>query len=448
MKLEKKILIGLIAGIAIGGLSRAPGMHWLQPALGAIEPLGTVFIRLITMVVVPLVIASVFVGVASLGDIRSLGRIGGKTLAYFVGTTLVAAVIGLVVASAARVGTGLSAVERDALVSRLGNQTAGANAAAQAATAPTLVQTLVNMVPQNPFASAAQGGADLLPLIIAVCIFGAAATVVSGEGRRAVLRFFEGVNEISMVVVAWLMRLAPAAVFVLIAAMVARSGIALLDQLLVFALVVVVALAMHTGLVLLPALRVGADVGVGRFFKSVGDAVLLAFSTASSNAALPVSMESARDRLGVPDDVVSFVLPAGASMNKNGSAAYKAVTAVFIAHLYGVPITTGTVVTIVLMSTMAAFAGAGVPGSSLVTTMIVLNGIGLGPRAAAGIALVAAVDRPIDMCRTAVNTISNLVGVAWLARSERRSMLDTFDAATIPGWPMNESEQAASYEVE
>jgi len=448
VKLERKILVGLVVGIAIGALSRAPGMHWLQPALVGIEPLGTVFIRLITMVVVPLVIASVFVGVASLGDIRSLGRIGGKTLAYFLGTTLAAALIGLVVAMATHVGTGLSAIERDALVGRLGDQAAGANAAAQAVTAPTLVQTLVNMIPQNPFASAAQGGADLLPLIIAVCIFGAASTVVSGEGRRTVLRFFEGVNEIAMVVVGWLMRLAPAAVFVLIAAMVARSGFALLDQLLVFAAMVVLALAIHTAVVLLPALRIGADVGVGRFFKSVGDAVLLAFSTASSNAALPVSMESAHDRLGVPNDIVSFVLPAGASMNKNGSAAYKAVTAVFIAHLYGLSLTAGLMVTIVLMSTMAAFAGAGVPGSSLVTTLIVLNGIGLGPRAAAGIALVAAVDRPIDMCRTAVNTISNLVGAAWLARSERRSSSDTFDPATIPGWPMPEEEPASYYEVE
>jgi proton glutamate symport protein len=448
VRLEKKILIGLVVGIAIGALSRLSGMHWLQPALIGIEPLGTVFIRLITMVVVPLVIASVFVGVASLGDIRSLGRIGGKTLAYFLGTTFAAALIGLIVAIVTRVGTGLGTPPRDALVNTIGDPAAAASAVAQSATAPTLVQTLVNMIPQNPFASAAQGGADLLPLIIAVCIFGAASTVVSSEGRRTVLRFFEGVNEISMIVVGWLMRLAPIAVFVLIAAMVARSGIALLDQLLMFAVVVVAALAIHLGIVLLPALRIGADVGVGRFFKSVGDAVLLAFSTASSNAALPVSMESARDRLGIPNDIVSFVLPAGASMNKNGSAAYKAVTAVFIAHLYGLSITSGLMVTIVLMSTMAAFAGAGVPGSSLVTTLIVLNGIGLGPRAAAGIALVAAVDRPIDMCRTAINTISNLVGAAWIARSERRSLSDPFDAATIPGWPMSDEERATVYEVE
>jgi DAACS family dicarboxylate/amino acid:cation (Na+ or H+) symporter len=210
-------------------------------------------------------------------------------------------------------------------------------------------------------------------------------------------------------------------VFILIAVTVARSGMALLTQLAAFILVVVAALAVHVGLVLLPVLRVGAGIPLGRFFKSVGDALVLAFSTASSNAALPVSMAAARDRLKLPADVVGFVLPAGASLNKNGAAAYKAVTAVFLAHIYGLPVTAGTMVTIAATSTLAAFAGTGVPGSSLITTLIVLNAIGLGPRAAAGIALVAAVDRPLDMCRTMVNTIGNLVGAAWIARSEAGS---------------------------
>ncbi len=409
LTLEKKILVAFAAGATAGVLSRVGGLDWLQHGLIAIEPIGTAFIRLITMVVVPLVIASVFVGVSSLGDVRSLGRLGGKTLGYFFGTTLAAAMIGLVVARLSRLGEHAS------------NLTLGAVGGAMEplSTPPTLVQTLINMIPQNPFASAAQGGGDLLPLIIAVCIFGAAATVIDSDGRRAVVRFFEGVNEISMVVIGWLMRLAPIAVFALIAATVARSGIGLLDQLLFFALVVVAALAAHVLLILLPALVYGARVRPLVFARSVSDAVLVAFSTAASNVALPVSMAAAHDRLGVPRDVAGFVLPAGASLNKNGSAAYKVVAALFIAHLYGMSITAGTMLTVVLMATVAAFAGAGVPGSSLVTTLIVLDAIGLGPRAAAGIALVAAVDRPLDMCRSAVNTISNLVGVSWIARSER-----------------------------
>jgi Na+/H+-dicarboxylate symporter len=405
VRLERKILLGFGAGVVVGLVARAPEMASFAAAVSYLEPVGTVFIRLITMVVVPLVVASVFVGVASLGDIRSLGRVGAKTLIFFFATTLVAALIGLLVATTANVGTGFSIPSQEA--------------AAQAGSSPPVpgvVQTLINLVPQNPFAAAAQGGADLLPLIVAVCFFGAAATVVSAERRQPVVRFFEGVNEMAMVVVGWLMRLAPYGVFALIAAAVARSGIGLLDQLLAFGAVVVVALLVHV-VVLVPVLRLGAGRPVGEFFRSTSDALFLAFSTASSNATLPVSMAAATDRLGVPGDIASFVLPAGASLNKNGSAAYKAVTAVFIAHLYGLPLTAGAMITIVMMATIAAFAGAGVPGSSLVTTLIVLNAIGLGPRAAAGMALVAAIDRPLDMCRSAVNTMSNLVGAAWVART-------------------------------
>lgn len=408
MRLERKILLGFGAGVVVGLVARAPGMVSFATVVSYLEPAGTVFIRLITMVVVPLVVASVFVGVASLGDIRSLGRVGAKTLVFFFATTLVAALIGLLVATTANVGAGFSLPSPDA-----------APAGAAVPAVPGVVQTLVNLVPQNPFAAAAQGGADLLPLIVAVCFFGAAATVVSAERREPVVRFFEGVNEMAMVVVGWLMRLAPYGVFALIAASVARSGIGLLDQLLAFGAVVVVALLVHAVVVLLPVLRLGASRTFGEFFRSTSDALFLAFSTASSNATLPVSMAAATDRLGVPSDITSFVLPAGASLNKNGSAVYKAVTAVFIAHLYGLPLTAGAMITIVMMATVAAFAGAGVPGSSLVTTLIVLNAIGLGPRAAAGMALVAAIDRPLDMCRSAVNTMSNLVGAAWVARTER-----------------------------
>ena len=407
MKLEKQILFGFVAGIAVGSLARVGGMGPFRDAVVALEPVGVAFIRLVTMVVVPLVIASVFVGVASLGDVRSLGKVGGRTLLYFLATTLAAATIGLCVALNVNFSAGLSAVARDGLA----RTTPGS---APLPTPPTFVQTLISFIPQNPFASAASG--DLLPLIIAVCIFGAAATVAPSDARAAVVRFFEGVNALSLIVITWLMKLAPAAVFVLIAVTVARSGITLLTQLATFTIVVVIALALHVALVFVPALRFGARLGIAMFVRSVSDALLLAFSTASSNATLPVSMAAARERLKIPNDIVGFVLPAGASLNKNGAAVYKAVTAVFLAQIYGFRLTPGSMITIVLTSMLAAFSGTGVPGSSLVTTLIVLNAIGLGPKAAAGIALVAAVDRPLDMCRTTVNTIGNLIGAAWIGR--------------------------------
>jgi Na+/H+-dicarboxylate symporter len=412
MKLQTKILAGLVGGLVVGGLARIGGLDVLRRAVLALEPLGIMFIRLLMMTIVPLIVASLFVGVASLGDVRRLGRIGGKTLAWFAGSTVIAATIGLVAALAARLGEGLDAVTRDSLTTQFEQH---GTAAAQAA-APTLTQTLLAMIPSNPFAAAAQG--ELLPLIVAVCIFGAAATAVHTDGRRAVIAFFEGVNELSMVVIRWLMTLAPAAVFLLIAATVAKSGLDLLRSLALYCVVVVLAMAVHVAVALLPALRLGAKTGPLDFLRKTGDVLMLAFSTASSSVALPVSIEAARDRLGISNEVASFVLPTGVTLNKNGAAVYKAVTAVFIANLYGVTLGPGTLLTIVLVSTVAAFSGAGVPGSSLVTTLIVLNAIGLGAHSEAAIALVVAVDRPLDMLRSMVNTLSNLVGAMWISRSE------------------------------
>jgi Na+/H+-dicarboxylate symporter len=407
MKLHTKIFAGLVGGITLGVLSRIAGADALREVLVAIEPIGTAFIRLITMVVVPLVIGSLFVGVASLGDLRRLGRIGGRTLAYFLGTTVVAAVI----------GTGVAWAVRFDPIPELVAATPAAPPTT--ATVPGFTQTLLNLIPSNPFAAAVQG--DLLPLIVAVCIFAAAATTLPVDRRQPIVALFERLNDLSMVVIGWLMVLAPVAVFVLIAATVARAGVALLTSLLYFALVVVGALAIHVSVVLLPVLRLGAQMSPAAFVRGVSDALMLAFATASSSVTLPVSMAAATNRLGLSNEVVSFMLPAGATINKNGAAVYKAVTAVFLAAAYGLALAPADLFTVVAASTVAAFAGAGVPGSSLVTTLIVLNAIGLGPRAAAGIALVTAIDRPLDMCRTTVNTIGNLVGAAWVSRGEQRA---------------------------
>lgn len=416
MKLQTKILAGLVSGVLVGIVARIPNLGALQRMVRMVvlmvEPLGIMFIRLLTMTIVPLIVASLFVGVASLGDVRRLGRIGSKTLGWFLGSTLIAATIGLGTALAARLGEGLDAATRDSLTTQFEQH---GSAAAQVV-APTLTQSLLAMIPSNPFAAAAQG--ELLPLIVAVCIFGAAATAVHGDGKRAVVSFFEGVNELSMVVIRWLMKLAPAAVFVLIAATVAKSGLDLLRSLALYCAVVLAAMALHVAILLLPALRGGAKLGVMDFLRKTGDVLMLAFSTASSSVALPVSIEAARDRLGISNEVASFVLPTGVTLNKNGAAVYKAVTAVFIANLYGIALGPGTLLTIVLVSTVAAFSGAGVPGSSLVTTLIVLNAIGLGAHSEAAIALVVAVDRPLDMVRSMVNTLANLVGAAWISRSE------------------------------
>jgi DAACS family dicarboxylate/amino acid:cation (Na+ or H+) symporter len=348
---------------------------------------------------------------------RRLGTIGARTLAWFLGSTLIAAVIGLVVALVAGVGGGLDPSVRDAVTQRYAE--AGAGASANIAAVPSLKQTLINIVPVNPVAAAAQG--DLLALIFAIILFAAATTALVEEKRRPLVTFFGALNDVSMVVIRWLMVLAPTAVGILIAVTVVRSGLDLLRSLATYALIVVAALVAHVVLVLVPVIALGVRTSVADFVRSVSDALVLAFSTASSSVTLPVSMTAARERLRIPADVVSFVLPAGTTLNKNGAAVYKAATAVFLANLYGIDLGFGQLVTIVLTTMVASSAGAGVPGSSLVTTLIVLNAIGLGPNAASGIALVAGIDRPLDMCRTTVNTLSNLVGSAWVARGSQGS---------------------------
>ena len=412
MKLQTRIFIGLLVGLGLGALARIPQVDWLRLPIEWSEPAGTVFIRLITMVVIPLVAASLFTSVASLGNIRRLGRIGARALGWFLVTTVLAAAIGLTVALVAGVGSGLDPAVRDDLANRFA--AAGAGASANVSAVPGLLQTLINIVPQNPIAAAAQG--DMLALIFAVIVFATAATVLDEERRRPLVSFFAAVNDVSMVVIRWLMELAPYAVCILIAVTVVRSGIDLLRSLATYALIVVAALVVHVALVLIPAIRLFAGMSVRSFVRNVGDALLLAFSTSSSSVTLPVSMAAAQRRLGISSEVVSFVLPTGTTLNKNGAAVYKAATAVFLAHLYGVDLGAGQLVTILLTTVVASSAGAGVPGSSLVTTLIVLNAIGLGPNAATGIALVAGIDRPLDMCRTTVNTFSNLVGTAFVAR--------------------------------
>jgi len=413
MKLHGKILLALAGGIAVGVLVRVVDVPALTTALVALEPFGRAWIRLITMIVVPLVVSTLFMATASLGDVRKLAGLGGRTLGYFVVTTVIAATIGMGAALLVRPGIGL---EPGAGAELAVDVAAGPPEAAASAAGRSLGEVVVEMVPRNPLAAAAQ--MDLLPLIVSVLIFGAAANLIAAERRQTLIDFFSAVNDLCMVIVGWVMKLAPYAVFILIATMTVRFGTDLLGRLLVYSLVVVGALAIHVGGILAPALAFLAKVNPLAFLRRVGEAPLLAFSTASSNATLPVSMTVAEQRLGISERVTSFVLPAAATLNMNGGAVYKAVTAVFLAQVYGLSLDAGQQATIVATASLAAIAGVGVPSSSLVTTLIVLNAIGLGDQAAIGIALVAGLEGILDRFRTSVNVIGDLTCVAYVARCE------------------------------
>jgi Na+/H+-dicarboxylate symporter len=416
MKLTTKILLGLVLGAVVGVVVQASGSEGAKNFVVAFEPLGTAFIRLISMVVVPLVVASLFVGTCSVGDVRRLGRIGGRSLAYFLVTTLIASAIGLYIGVLVKPGASLDPVVRDQIASEY---QATAEASAAVVETVSFRDRLLEIIPRNPVGAAAD--MNLLPLIFATLLFAAAASVLEKERRDPLVGFFDAVNGAAGVIIDWVMKLAPYAVFILIAGALARFGVGLLRGLLLYSVLIIVGELVHGFGTLMLTLRAGG-VSIRSFWRHVADGPLMAFSTASSNAALPVSLEVAQKNLGVSNEVASFVLPVGATLNMNGSALYKGLTVAFIAQVYGVPLGPAEHVTIILTSTMAAVAGVGVPGSSLVTTLIVLGAIGMGPQAAAGIALVVGLDRFLDMFRTGVNVLGDLTCAAIVAKGEGETL--------------------------
>jgi proton glutamate symport protein len=414
MQLYTKILLGLILGGVFGFVANVLGITWLQNLFIAMEPLGTAFIRLITMIVIPLVVASLMVGTASLGDLAKLGRIGGKTVAFYMCTTAVAVTIGLVISNLVRPGGRIDDTTRDALAAEFEGEAEGAITLAEEA--PTVTETLLSLIPRNPVQAAAE--LDLLPLIFFTIIFAAAVSVIAPGRRDAVITFFEGVNDASMVVIDWVMKLAPYAVFALIAAVVSRFGVDLLQSLLVYSATVVAGLLIHLAITYGFALRFLAKLPFFTFLKRVSNAPLVAFSTSSSSATLPVTMETAEEEVGISKPVSSFVLPLGATINMDGTALYQAVAVMFIAQIYGIDIGITGQLIVVLTATLASIGAAGVPSAGIITLIIVLNAVGLGQHVQAGIALILGVDRILDMIRTAVNVTGDLTAASVVARSE------------------------------
>lgn len=414
MQLYTKILLGLVLGAAVGFAANVFQLQGLTTVLLALEPIGTAFIRLITMIIIPLVVASLMVGTASLGDLAKLGRIGGKTIGFYLCTTAIAVSIGLMVSNVVKPGSRIDDATRDALSARFEGDAVSRMQLADEA--PRVIDTLLNIIPRNPIQSAAN--LELLPLIFFTIIFAAAVSVIAPKRREAVITFFEGVNDASMVVIDWVMKLAPYAVFALIAAVVADFGADLLVSLLVYSGVVVAGLLIHLTVTYGLAVRFLARLPFGTFLRRISKAPLVAFSTSSSNATLPVTMETAETEVGISKPVASFVLPLGATINMDGTALYQAVAVMFIAQIYGIEIGIAEQLIVVLTATLASIGAAGVPSAGIITLIIVLNAVGLGAQVQAGIALILGVDRILDMIRTSVNVTGDLTAAAVVARSE------------------------------
>ena len=419
MQIYTKIAIALILGILAGLVANIFGLAWLESALVTIEPAGTAWIRLITMVVIPLVVASLVVGTASLGNITRLGRIGGKTMAYYLTTTAIAVSIGLIVSNVVSPGSRMDPAGLESL--RAAYLTEGESRVEIARQAPGLVEVLLEMIPRNPVQAMAEG--DMLPIIFFAIFFGAAMSVLPDDRKKPLLAIFEGVNSAAMVMIHWIIKLAPYAVFALIGAVVARFGADILRSLLVYSLTVLGGLLLHVGVTYPAALRLLARVSPLEFFRRIREVPLIAFSTSSSNATLPVTMEVAEEKLGVSREVSSFVLPLGATINMDGTALYQAVATMFIAQVLVGDISVAAQLGIVLTATLASIGAAGVPSAGIIILIVVLQqALPPGVNPAVGIALILGVDRVLDMCRTAVNVTGDLTAATVIARSEGEAL--------------------------
>jgi Na+/H+-dicarboxylate symporter len=404
IKLHTKIFIGLILGVVVG-------LVFGEKAL-IIEPVGTIFLRLITMIVVPLVLVSLMLGTASLGDIRKLGRIGIKTIVYFMITTMIAISIGLFLANIVKPGTGLNEEVKAELYKSYESK---AQVSIQSMEEkPSLKDILINIVPTNPVKALIEG--NMLQVIFLGLLFGLILTLIKKEKSDMLIKFLDGVNDAIIQVVHIAMKLAPYGVLALIAAVIGQYGVNILVTLLKYSLVVVGGLVIYTFSVNSLSLSLLGRMNPLLFFKAVKEAMIIAFSTSSSNAALPVSLECV-EHIGVSREYSSFVIPLGATINMDGTALYQGVAAVFIAQIYGIPLALTDQITIVFMATLASVGAAGVPAAGIITLAMVLTQIGIPLE---GIALILGVDRFLDMCRTTTNIIGDMACSVVIKQTEER----------------------------
>lgn len=403
------ILLGISIGIFVGGFLPDIGL--------SIQFLGELFLKALFVMVVPLVISSMIVGVSSLGDVRQLGPLGTRTVLFFMATTGIAVIIGLLLVVAIHPGTpgtGVDANELSSVSERLENKPA---------TVSALLHTiLTGLVPKNIFS--AMANAEVLPLIVFSLVFGGVLTTI-GERGQLVIRFFEGVNDAVMAMVHLLMWTAPVGIGALIAGRLGEAGgfsgfWPQLVSLGAYAATVIIALLIH-GLVVLPLLlRFIGKQSVIPYARNMSTALTTAFSTSSSSATLPLTMEAVIDEHGVSSRTARFVLPLGATINMNGTALYEAVAAMYIAQSYGIELSLAQMVIVVLTATLAGVGAAGIPEAGLVTMVIVLKAVGLPLE---GVALILVIDWFLDRCRTTVNVWGDAVGAAVIDAIERKNKI-------------------------
>lgn len=400
VKLTRNIIIGLVLGILVGIVSNAflPGLF---PKLDTylLKPVGSIFVNLIKMLVVPIVFVSIVVGTMGISDPKKLGRIGAKTMAFFLVTTMIAVSLSMTLAFIVKPGSAAAM------------QSAGV-AEFQAAEPPSVIDTMVNIIPANPVAALVEGN---MLQIIAFAIFVGLALAMLGERTKALASLFEQANDVMVHLVHVIMLTAPYGAFALIASAVGSQGRDVLASLVMYFLVVLGALLLHVAITYSLAVGLLGRMNPLAFFKGFSPAMAVAFSTSSSSGTLPVSMQTAQENLGISREVSSFVQPLGATVNMDGTAIMQGVATVFIAQITGIELSFAQIVMVVVTATLASIGTAGVPGVGLVMLAMVLEQVGLPLEP---IGLILSVDRLLDMTRTAVNITGDAACALFVSRSE------------------------------
>ena len=375
-----------------------------------IKWLGDIFIRLLNMIAIPLVLASLTVGAASLGDIKKFARIGSKTLAFYLITTAIAISIGLVAANIIQPGERMNVETKERLLSVYSKD---AETKVETAEGYNFVNEIVNLIPKNPFAAIAN--AEMLQIVLFALMLGLVLSLIPKSKGEPVIKFFDGLSEAMIKMVDLIMLTAPIGVFALISATVGEFGFDILQTLFWYAATVLIGLIFHTLGVYTLIIKLFSRLKVSTFFKGMRKAQTIAFSTSSSAATLPVNMECCQENLGVSKSITSFVLPLGATINMDGTALYQGVAAVFIAQVFGMDLNLMQQLTIVLTATLASIGTAPVPGVGIIMLIIVLKSVGISEE---GIALILGVDRILDMCRTITNITGDAAVAVAVASSE------------------------------
>jgi DAACS family dicarboxylate/amino acid:cation (Na+ or H+) symporter len=415
MKLHTKILLGLAVGLALGiTVNLTVGTD--NPTVEMINdyvavPIGQIFLRMLFMVVMPLVFASIALGVAGLGDIRKVGRVGGKAIAYFFVTTALAATLGLVIVNMMRPWERVSQETRVALMERFSQD---ASSRVEAAAMSTFgMDTLINIVPRNPIRAAAD--TDMLGVIFFGLMFGAALTLIPVAKAKPMMDVLEALNAVVTAIIHFAMLFAPFGVAALIFTVSSRFGFDLMIAVLAFVVTVLIALAAHVAITLSAIIRFLIGMNPLLFYSRIRAALITAFSTSSSSATLPTAMDIAQEQLGVPGRISGFVLPIGSTMCMNGTAIFEGITVIFLAEIFAVDLSLLQMAAVMVMSVITAIGAAGVPGGSIPLLVGVLTMFGVPGE---GIAIVLGVDRLLDMSRTTVNVCGDLTAATWVAKSE------------------------------